>query len=127
MARISRNIQDFGLNRILERRLISGDVVLHICSAEPIDYTAAVTTSLGNKIDPTISPITDAPGGGRQVTVSAISDGVGTSSGTASHWALVSIAQAELLGTQSLAGNVQVTSTGTFTLTSFSIIIPNPA
>lgn len=101
---------------------------LHICSQDPATYTEATTTyTLGNKANPTIGAPGAGTPNGRQVTVSAITDGSITANGTASHWALVDTVNSRLLATSTLAATQAVTSGNTFTLGSFTIRIPAPA
>ena len=101
---------------------------LYICSAQPTTYTQAATTyALGVKATPTVSAPADRTGGGREVTVSAITDGSVTASGTATHYALVDQSNSRLLATGSLSSSQAVTSGNTFTLTSFKIGIPDPS
>ena len=101
---------------------------LYICSAQPTTYTEAITTyALGVKNTPTVSAPADRTGGGREVTVSAITDGSVTANGTATHYALVDQSNSRLLATGSLSASQAVTSGNTFTLTSFKIGIPDPA
>ena len=101
---------------------------LYITSAEATTYTQAATTyALGVKATPTVSAPADRTGGGREVTVSAITDGSVTASGTATHYALVDQSNSRLLATGSLSASQAVTSGNTFTLTSFKIGIPDPA
>jgi len=101
---------------------------LYICSAQPTTYTEAITTyALGVKNTPTVSAPADRTGGGREVTVSAITDGSVTASGTATHYAGVDSANSRLLATNALSASQAVTSGNTFTLTSFKIGIPDPA
>lgn len=100
---------------------------LHICSAEPTDYTEATSTySLGSKATPTVSAPADRTGGGRLVTVSAIADGSVDGDGDASHYALVDTANTRLLATEALSSTVTVANGDTFTLTEFTIGIPDP-
>jgi hypothetical protein len=98
---------------------------LTICNAEPTTFTEAnVTYLLGAKTSPTVgAPSARAPSG-RQVTVSAITDGAISASGTASHWALVDTGNSRLLAAGSLSGSQSVTSGNTFTLAAFDIGIP---
>ena len=101
---------------------------LYICSAQPTTYTEAITTyALGVKNTPTVSAPGDRSGGGREVTISAITDGSVTASGTATHYALVDQSNSRLLATGSLSASQAVTSGNTFTLTSFKIGIPDPS
>lgn len=100
---------------------------LHICSAEPANYAGVSGVSLGEKSSPTVSSPADRSGGGREVTVSAISDGSVTGTGTATHWAIVDDTGTELLAAGVLSASQGVTSGNTFTLTAFTIGIPDPA
>lgn len=101
---------------------------LYICSQEPTTFTAASDTyKLGTKASPAISASGDRSGGGREITISAITDGSVTETGTASHWALTDDSGSILLATGSLSATQSVTSGNTFTLTEFTIGIPDPA
>ena len=101
---------------------------LYITSAEATTYTQAATTyALGVKATPTVSAPADRSGGGREVTISAITDGTVSANGTATHYALVDQTNSRLLATGSLSASQAVTSGNTFTLTSFKIGIPDPA
>jgi hypothetical protein len=99
-----------------------------ITSQEAVDYTGANSTyALGNSTSLSIGAPADRTGGGREVTVSAISDGTVTGSGTATHYAIVDTANSRLLATGSLTTSQVVTSGNTFSLGSFTIGIPDPA
>lgn len=101
---------------------------LYITSAQAATYTEAITTyALGVKNTPTVGSPGAKAGGGREVTVSAISDGSVTGTNTATHYALVDSANTRLLAAGSLSAPQAVTSGNTFTLTSFKIGIPAPA
>ena len=101
---------------------------LYITSAEATTYTQAATTyALGVKATPTVSAPADRSGGGREVTISAITDGTVSANGTATHYALVDQTNSRLLATGSLSASQAVTSGNTFTLTSFKIGIPDLA
>lgn len=101
---------------------------LTICSQEPVTYTEAnATYTLGNKTTPTIGAAADRTPSGRKVTISAITDGTVTGTGTASHWALVDTVNSRLLSTGSLSSSQAVTSGNTFTLAAFDIGIPDAA
>ena len=101
---------------------------LCICSQEPTSYAGANSTyRLGYKDTPTISAPADRTGGGREVTVSAISDGVVDATGSASHWAIIDTVNSRLLATGSLSSSQGVTSGNSFSLASFTIGIPDPA
>lgn len=101
---------------------------LDICSQEPTTFTEATDTyTLGNKTSPTISNPSDRTGGGRKVTISAITDGEVTGTGTASHYAIVDTVNSRLLATGALDAPQAVTDGNVFTLTAFDIGIPDPA
>ncbi len=119
-------IPDTALDALLND--VQDDVeTLHICSQEPVDYTEAATTyTLGNKAAPTAAEPSDRGGGGREVVVSAISDGNVTGDGTATHWALVKdSATAKLQATGDLSAPQAVSNGNTFTLTQFAIGVPD--
>lgn len=99
-----------------------------ITSAEATTYTEAnATYALGNSTSLSIGAPADRSGGGRQVTIAAITDGSVTVSGTATHYAIVDTVNSRLLATGSLTASQSVTSGNTFTLTSTTIGIPDPA
>ena len=101
---------------------------LYINSTQATTYTEAITTyALGVKATPSVSAPADRSGGGREVTVSAITDGSVTATGTAGFYALVDSSNTRLLAAGPLSATQSVTSGNTFTLTSFKIGIPDPA
>lgn len=98
-----------------------------ITSQEATTYTEAnATYALGNSTSLSISAPSDRTGGGRKVTVSAVTDGTVTSNGTATHYAIVDTVNSRLLATSSLTTSQVVTSGNTFSLSSFDIGIPDP-
>ena len=62
---------------------------------------------------------------GRKVTSAAVTDGSVTTTGTASHYAVVDSANSRLLATGALASSQAVTSGNTFTLAAFDVGIPD--
>jgi len=101
---------------------------IDITSAEATTYAAATSTlTLGNSTSLSIGAPQDRSGGGREVTVAAVSDGNVTGTGTATHYAIVDTSNSRLLATGSLSASQSVTSGNTFTLSSVSIGIPDPA
>jgi hypothetical protein len=95
---------------------------LYICSQEPTTYAQATSTyALGNKTPITVSAPTDRTPNGRKVTISAITDGTVTGTGTATHWAIVKTTGSTLMATGALASGQAVTSGNTFTLAQFDI------
>lgn len=122
MATLNDRVFDNGLSVLdLEANAI------YITSQEATDYTDATSTSaLGNSTSLSIGAPQDRTGGGREVVVAAISDGSVTGTGTATHYALVDTANSRLLATGTLTASQSVTSGNTFTLSSFTIGIPDP-
>jgi hypothetical protein len=101
---------------------------IHITSQEATDYTDATSTStLGNSTSLSIGAPQDRTGGGREVVVAAISDGSITGTGTATHYAIVDTVNSRLLATGTLTASQSVTTGNTFTLSSVTIGIPDPA
>lgn len=99
-----------------------------IASAEPATYTEAnATYALGNSTSLSIGAPQDRSGGGREVVVAAITDGTVTATGTATHYAIVDTVNSRLLAAGSLSASQVVTSGNTFTVTSVTIGIPDPA
>ena len=87
---------------------------------------ANVTYALGDSTSLSIGAPADRAGGGREVTVAAITDGSVTGTGTASHYALVNTTGSVLLAANSLTNGQAVTNGNTFTLGSFTVGIPDP-
>tara|TARA_R110000782_G_scaffold68450_1_gene137678 strand:+ start:78 stop:449 length:372 start_codon:yes stop_codon:yes gene_type:complete len=99
-----------------------------ITSQAATTYTEAnATYALGNSTSLSIAAPTDRAGGGREVVVAAITDGSVTSTGTASHYAIIDTANTRLLAVSTLTTGQAVTSGNSFTLTSITIGIPDPA
>lgn len=98
-----------------------------ITSQEATTYTEAnATYALGDSTSLSVGAPADRAGGGREVTVAAITDGSVTSTGTATHYAIVDTANTRLLATSTLTASQAVTTGNTFTLSSVAIGIPDP-
>lgn len=123
MATLGDRVFDNGLSVLdLEANAI------HVTSQEATTFTEATSTyTLGNSTSLSIGAPQDRSGGGREVVVAAISDGSVTGTGTATHYAIVDTSNSRLLATGSLTASQSVTSGNTFTLSSVSIGIPDPA
>lgn len=126
MAFLHDDVLDDGLNVLTN----ATSTVLHICHTMPTDRATAISNSVGNKTGPTISVPGDRTGGGRKVTVSAITDGSITATSTdtdddAEFYAIID--GSRLLAASTLASGQMVTSGNTFTLAAFDIGIPDPA
>lgn len=101
---------------------------LDICSQEPTTYAQATSTyTLGNKTALSIGAPGARSGGGRKVTIAAITDGSVTASGTAAYYAITDTATSRLLAAAALDTPQAVTSGNTFTLAAFDVGIPAPA
>ena len=100
---------------------------LHICSTEPTNYTEATSTySLGQKTSLLITAPADRGGGGRELVIPAITDGAVDVTGTADYWAIVKAsATSRLLAAGDLSAPQGVTNGNTFTLTEFTIGVPD--
>lgn len=123
MATLNDRVFDNGLSVLdLEANAI------HVTSQEAASYAEATSTyTLGNSTSLSIGAPADRSGGGREVTVGAISDGSITGTGTVTHYAIVDTSNSRLLATGTLTASQSVTSGNTFTLASFTVGIPDPA
>lgn len=100
---------------------------LRICNALPATYAAATgANSLGTKTAPAISTPQAGDPNGRQVTVSAFSDGTVDTTGTGTHYAIVDTINSRLLAAEELAAPQAVTAGNTFSLDAFTVRIPAP-
>lgn len=123
MATIADRVLDQGLT-VLDTEANRVDVT----SQEATTYAEATSTyTLGNSTSVTISAPADRTGGGRKVTMSAISDGSVTGTGTATHYAIVDTSNSRLLVTGSLTASQSVTSGNTFSLEALDVGIPDPS
>lgn len=123
MAFINDRVFDNGLSA-----LTSEVNKLTVTSAEATTYTEGnATYALGNKTTPTVGSPSDRSPSGRKVTISAITDGSVTATGTATHWALLDTSNSRLLATGSLSASQSVTNGNTFTLAAFDVGIPDAA
>ena len=123
MATLNDRVFDNGLT-VLDTEANRIDVT----SQEATSYTSATSThTLGNSTSLSIGSPADRSGGGREVTVAAISDGSISGSGTATHYAISDTSNSRLLVTGSLSASQSVTSGNTFSLASFTIGIPDPS
>lgn len=120
MSYLSPNVLDSGL-----AYLQANGTRLDICSSEPATYANIATYTLGNKACTVGAPGARTPNG-RKVTMTAISGGSVTGTGTAGYWA-ISNGSNELLAANSLSASQAVTQNNTFSLGAIDIGIPNPA
>tara|TARA_R110002153_G_scaffold161731_1_gene314155 strand:+ start:234 stop:605 length:372 start_codon:yes stop_codon:yes gene_type:complete len=123
MALLDNRVFDNGLT-VLDTE---ADKIL-ITSQEATTYTEAnATYALGNSSSLSIAAPSDRSGGGREVVVAAITDGSVSGTGTATHYAIVDTGNTRLLAAGSLSASQSVTTGNTFTLSTVSIGIPDPA
>ena len=123
MASIADRVLDNGLT-VLDTEANRVDLT----SQEAATYAEATSTyTLGNKTSISIGAPTDRTGGGRKVTMAAISDGTITGTGTATHYAIVDTSNSRLLVTGSLTASQSVTTGNTFSLEALDIGIPDPS
>ncbi len=121
MAYLDDSVLDAALNVI-----DTGATRLDITSSEVTSYAAISGATLGNKTSINFAAPADRTGGGRQITLAAITDGSVTGDGTATHWC-VHNASDTLYACEELASSQAVSNGNTFTLTEFEIGIPDPA
>jgi len=123
MASIADRVLDNGLT-VLDTEANRVDLT----SQEATSYAEATSTyTLGNKTSISIGAPTDRTGGGRKVTMAAISDGSITGTGTATHYAIVDTSNSRLLVTGALTASQSVTTGNTFSLEALDIGIPDPS
>ena len=117
-------------NRVFDNGLSVLDLeanAIYVTSQQAVSYVDATATSaLGNSTSLSIGAPQDRAGGGREVVVTAITDGSVTGTGTATHYAIVDTINSRLLAAGSLSASQAVTTGNTFTLSSVSIGIPDP-
>lgn len=124
MAYLNDEVFDSGLDW-----LDTNGTRLDICSQEPATYGEATTDgtySLGYKTGISIAAPSDRSGGGREVVISAITDGTVTDTDTATHWAITNGSDT-LVATGALSAGQAVTDGNVFTLEEFAIGIPDPS
>ena len=123
MASIADRVLDNGLT-VLDTEANK----ITVTSQESTTYASANSThALGSSTSLSIGSPADRSGGGREVTVAAVTDGSISATGTAAHYAILDTSNNRLLATGSLSASQSVTSGNTFTLASFKIGIPDPS
>jgi uncharacterized membrane-anchored protein YitT (DUF2179 family) len=122
MAYIHDDVLDNGLSE-----LPSHGNSLVICSQLPTTYLEASSTYLlATKSSPTISSPQDRTPTGRKVTVSAITDGTSSGTGSAAAWAILDTVGGRLLAAQALSESFPIQAGRAWTLTAFDIGFPGP-
>lgn len=123
MAALGNSVFDNGLNHI-----DSATENLYLLSADPgLVWANIATYALGVKGSPAISSPADRTLGGREVTISAITDGTVTATGDGTHYALTDDSANDILVVGTLTSTLSVTVGGVFATESFIVGIPDPA
>lgn len=123
MASIADRCLDFGLN-VLDTEANRFDIT----SQEATTYAEATSTyTLGNTTSISIGSPADRSGGGRKVTLAAISDASVTGTGTATHFAISDTSNSRLLVTGALNASQSVNSGNQFDISALDIGIPDPS
>ena len=121
MAFLANAVFDSGLSYIT-----SNGSRIDITSTEATTYAEATSTfTLGNSTSLSVGSPADRGAGGREVTAAAISDGSVTGTGTAAFYAITD-GTSVLIATGALTASQAVTNGNSFTLSSFTVGIPDP-
>jgi flagellar hook protein FlgE len=116
MTTLHDDLKDLALNGI------TGSLEFHLCSSNPANRAAVTSTTLGNKASPVIGSVSDSSSpAGRKRTIAAISDGTVTTTGTATHWAIID--GTKMLASGSLGSSQALAAPGTFTTDAADIVI----
>lgn len=101
---------------------------LYLLNADPgLTWANIAAYAVGVKAAPSISSPADRTGGGRKVTVSAITDGeVTVTDPAASYFALTDDSATKILVSGDLTAPQAVTDGNVFTLNAFDVGIPDP-
>jgi hypothetical protein len=112
---------DFGVNE-----LTTNVTAIVICSALPTNFTEANSTyKLGSKTSYTVGAPANRSGGGREVTCPAVTGGTVSTTGTATHSALIDTVNSRLLQAKALASSQAVTSGNTWSCAAFKVGSPS--
>ena len=118
-------------SRTLDYGLVSLDLEcnrIYVCSQDPADFAATVSSALGSKTT-TTGAVFGAPqagsGGGRIVTSIPISDGAITASGLATHLAFVDYSSSRLLIVTPLPTPINVYIGERWTLDAITVHLTN--
>ena len=99
---------------------------IYILSADPgLTWANIASYKLGTKASPTCGAPEDGASNGRRVVFSAITDGVVNAGGTATHFAVTDDSATKILASGPLSSSLSVATGSPWTLTSFSITIPD--
>lgn len=117
MAYLHPDVLDGGLS------VLTDDATrIDLCSSEPATYAGALSASLGGKTGHSVGAPEAAAGGARKVVSAAVTDGVVTATGTASHWALLDPVGERLLAAGELSASQLVTDGNDWALSAFDAV-----
>ena len=123
MATVADRVLDNGLT-VLDTEASRVDTT----SQEATTYAEATSTyTRGNTTSISNSAPADRTGGGRKVTLSAVTGASVTGTGTATHYAITDVSNTRLLVTGTLTASQSVTSGNTFSLEALDVGIPDPS
>jgi hypothetical protein len=108
-------------NKGLEWAAVTNGESIWICSSDPGTYAAANTARLGSKAAPTLA-IANKSGGGREINLTAFTNGSVTAGGTATHWALVNSISEVLVAAGPLSASQSVSNGNQFGLSGVALI-----
>jgi len=124
------NINDAVLDAAIQY-IIDNAENIYVLSADPgLNYGNIATYKLGTKAAPLALVGTNPKDGspnGRRVEYDAISDGVVDAAGTATHFAITDDSASRILASAPLSVNKDLAMGSPWTLTAFSITIPDAA
>jgi hypothetical protein len=100
---------------------------LYFCSAQPADYAGIAAVALGYKDTPVITGPADATPSGRKMTIAAFADGLGTATGDAAYWVLVSVADSRLLTGNDISPVAPVVNGDPFSFAETTVRFPDAA
>lgn len=121
MAYLHNDVYDDGLNT-----LTNDGNAIWLLAAETTDYATANTNKLATKTSPTISAPGNRSGGGREVTVSAFTDGTVAAEGTGSYWHIVDTVNSKVLAIDAVTNPQTLYVGNPWSGGSFKIGIPGP-
>lgn len=122
MATIADAVLDAALTYI-----VTNAERLVMCSSEPADYAGVASVTLGVKSAPTFTGPADRSGGGRQITIDAVTDGTSSAAGDPTHWALVDDTSSVLLVTGAETSANTLNESGEWSCGAIEIGIPDPS
>ena len=122
MANLHNDVYDNGLSVLAQAEK------LVILSADPgLDYSAIAGTLLATKSNPGVSAPQNKDGGGRQVTIPALTGGAVTATGDGTHYALTDDSASKILASAAIENPQRFTENNTFSTPEMTLGIPAAA